>query len=174
LRALAVALVAAALVTVMTRPRVAHIVVVKSARTLRLLDAEGWSIAEYSIAVGRAAEGAKEAEGDRRTPEGEYVVCVKNPNSKFHLSLGLNYPNTIDARRGFAAGRITAEQLAAIETAERESRRPPWDTPLGGEIFIHGHGHGRDGTAGCIAVSDAEIEEIYGLVYVGTGVTITP
>ena len=174
LRLAAIALVLVAILTVMTRPHVAHIVVEKAARRLRLLDAEGAMIAEYPIVIGRAAAGTKEVEGDRRTPEGDYFVCVKNPNSKFHLSLGLNYPNPLDARRGFAGGLITAEQLAAIETAEHERRRPPWDTPLGGEIFIHGHGDGRGGTAGCVAVSDAAIDEIYALVYVGTPVTIRP
>lgn len=162
----------AALVTVMTRPQVGRIVVSKSSRLLRLLDEQGAAIAEYPIAIGGSPEGTKEVEGDRRTPEGDYFVCVKNPKSKFHLSLGLNYPNADDGRRGFAAGRITAEQLAAIETAERERRRPPWDTPLGGEIFIHGHGEGREATAGCIAVSNAAIEEIYALVYVATPVRI--
>jgi murein L,D-transpeptidase YafK len=174
LRTAAVLLVVVALITVMTRPHISQIVVSKSARTLRLLDAEGGEIARYTIAVGRSAEGRKEVEGDRRTPEGEYFVCVKNPNSKFHLSLGLNYPNAEDGRRGYAAGLISNEELAEIETAESERRRPPWKTALGGEIFIHGHGHGRDGTAGCIAVTDAEIEEIYALVYVGTPVRIEP
>lgn len=174
LRFLAVALVVTALATVMSRPLVARITVSKSEKVLRLHGGQGEIIAEHPIAIGRAAEGPKEAEGDKRTPEGEYFVCVKNPESRFHLSLGLNYPNTADARRGFAEGRIDAEQLAAIEAAEHERRRPPWDTPLGGEIFIHGHGHEREGTAGCIAVSDAAIDEIYALVYVGTPVTITP
>ena len=174
LRLLAVALVVAALSIAMTRPLVARLTVSKSGRILRLLDAQGGLIAEYPIAIGRAAEGPKEVEGDKRTPEGEYFVCVKNPKSRFHLSLGLNYPNAADGRRGFAEGRITAEQLAAIETAEHERRRPPWDTALGGEIFIHGRGDGRAGTAGCIAVTDAAIDEIYSLVYVGTPVTITP
>jgi len=174
LRLAAVAALVVALTTVMTRPRIGRIVVSKSERTLRLLDDRGEVVREHPIAIGRAAQGTKEVEGDRRTPEGEYFVCVKNPNSKFHLSLGLNYPNAEDGRRGFAAGRIDAAQLEAIETAERERRRPPWDTPLGGEIFIHGRGEGREGTAGCIAVGDAAIEEIYALVYVGTPVRIEP
>jgi murein L,D-transpeptidase YafK len=158
----------------MTRPIVDRIVVSKSARNVRLLDAGGGVIGEYTAVIGRMPDGTKEVEGDRRTPEGDYFVCVKNPESKFHLSLGLNYPNTADGRRGLDTGLITPEQFALIETAERERRRPPWDTALGGEIFIHGRGEGRDGTAGCIAVSDAAIEEIYALVYTGTPVTILP
>jgi hypothetical protein len=86
----------------------------------------------------------------------------------------LNYPNAGDGRRGFDAGRISAEELTAIETAERERRMPPWNTALGGEIFIHGRGDRSEGTAGCIAVSDSAIEEIYALVYVGTPVRIEP
>lgn len=174
LRLLAIAFIIAAVATVMSRPWIERITVSKGGRVLRLFGAQDDLIAEYPIAIGRAADGPKEVEGDKRTPEGEYFVCVKNPKSRFHLSLGLNYPNAADGRRGFAEGRITAEQLAAIETAERERRRPPWDTPLGGEIFIHGRGDGRAGTAGCIAVTDAAIDEIYSLVYVGTPVTITP
>ena len=174
LRLLAAVFVLVALVTVMSRPQIARITISKREKVIRLVGDDGRLVAEYPIAIGRAAVGAKEVEGDRRTPEGEYFVCVKNPKSRFHLSLGLNYPNAADARRGFAAGQIDAAQLAEIEAAEHERRRPPWDTPLGGEIFIHGRGEGRGGTAGCIAVSDAAIEQIYALVYTGTPVTITP
>jgi murein L,D-transpeptidase YafK len=174
LRWAAVVLVVAALWTVMTRPWVKHIVVFKAERTLRLLDDRGELIAAYPAKIGRASDGTKEFEGDRRTPEGEYFVCVKNPKSNFHLSLGLNYPNAEDARRGFAAGLITEQQRIDIETAERERRLPPWDTPLGGEIFIHGRGDRSDGTAGCIALEDPAIEEVYSLVHVGTRVTIHP
>ena len=160
LRLLAVLLIATALVTLMTRPQVGRIVVSKSERTLRLLDGLGGEIASYPAAIGRAADGTKEVEGDRRTPEGEYFVCVKNPKSKFHLSLGLNCPNAEDGRRGFAAGRITTEQLAAIEAAARERRRPPWDTPPGGEIFIHGHRARPGGTARCGALPDEANGEV--------------
>jgi murein L,D-transpeptidase YafK len=174
LRGLAVLLVVVAVATVMNRPRVARVVIEKSARLLHLLDDDEKAIATYPIAIGRAAAGTKLVEGDKRTPEGEYFVCVKNPNSKFHLSLGLNYPNAEDARRGYEAALIDAAQRDEIETADRERRRPPWNTALGGEIFIHGRGDGREGTAGCVAVSDAAIDAIYALVYVGTPVTILP
>ncbi len=174
LRLAAVALVAVGLFTVLSRPVITRIFISKHDGRIRLLDASGAAQHEYPAIFGRNLEGTKEHEGDQRTPEGEYFVCVKNPNSKFHLSLGLNYPNTADAKRGLTAGRITTEQYAAIEAAERARQRPPWDTPLGGEIFIHGHGDRLEGTLGCVAVSDPAIEEIYALVDVGTAVVITP
>src|SRR5262245_27660555 len=93
LRVAAVIAVVVAIETFMTRPLIARILVIKSERVLRLLDAGGGVVAEYPIIFGQQGVGTKEIEGDRRTPEGEYLICVKNPESKFHLSLGLNYPN---------------------------------------------------------------------------------
>jgi lipoprotein-anchoring transpeptidase ErfK/SrfK len=50
----------------------------------------------------------------------------------------------------------------------------PWNTALGGEIFIHGHGSGSDWTWGCVALDDADIQELYSLIPVGTPVRIHP
>ena len=102
---------------------------------------------------GRAVE---EVEGDGRTPEGDYIIDRRNPDSKFHLSIGVSYPNPYD--RAFA------------EALEKSP---------GGDIFIHGRPPeyqkgGRDWTAGCIAVTDREIEEIYAMVRNGTPIRITP
>ena len=51
---------------------------------------------------------------------------------------------------------------------------PPWDTKLGGEVFVHGRGAKSDWTLGCIALDDSDIEELYRLVPVGTPITIHP
>jgi hypothetical protein len=118
--------------------------------------------------------GDKEREGDCRTPVGTFRVVVKNPESKFHLSLGLSYPDPEDAQRGLASGLITRDQYDAVIAADEGGAPPPWDTPLGGEIFIHGGGPRPEGTAGCVAVSNADVRRLFDMASVGTLVVITP
>jgi murein L,D-transpeptidase YafK len=108
------------------------------------------------------------------TPEGSYVVCRKNPRSQFLLSLGLNYPNGPDADRGLAAGLINRRQHRQITEAARTGGCPPWNTALGGEIFIHGRGSATDWTWGCVALDDDDVRELYPRVAVGTPVVIEP
>jgi murein L,D-transpeptidase YafK len=171
-RVSALAIAVLALVLVMSHEPIDRIVVSKSARTLVAYDAAGNELVRYPVFVGADPLGTKGREGDRKTPEGEYRVCFKNPQSRFHLSLGLNYPNTEDARRGLAEGAIGSEDYAAIVDADRAGKIPPWKTPLGGEIFIHGASG--ETTAGCVALTDEAIEELYARVAVGTRVTIAP
>ena len=147
--------------------------VLKSERRLTLYAGDK-RVREYSVGLGFNPEGDKVQEGDGRTPQGEYYVCAKNPNSRFHLSLGLNYPNEEDAVRGLASGLITRAEYERITAASQQRRQPPWDTALGGEIFIHGHGASRDWTWGCIALHNEDIAELYEAVPVGTSVTIYP
>jgi murein L,D-transpeptidase YafK len=128
----------------------------------------------YRIALGFNPTGTKIEEGDGRTPEGEYYVCSKNPKSNYHLSLGLSYPNEVDAERGLKAGLITKEQYDEIASAIRRSERPSWYTKLGGEIFIHGGGGSTDWTQGCVAMHNEDIEELYPVIPGGTPVTIRP
>jgi murein L,D-transpeptidase YafK len=153
----------------LTAPR---IVVEKSLHRLTVYDGET-PAKTYRCAVG-SGTGDKVREGDARTPEGEFYICVKNPNSKYHLSLGLSYPNAEDAVRGLRAGLITKNQHDEILRRINMKGVPPWDTPLGGEIMIHGHGSGRDWTLGCLAMDDDDVEELYHAVDVGTPVTIKP
>jgi len=148
-----------------------RILVEKRARRLTLLDA-ATPVRTYHVALGDSSLGDKQREGDRRTPVGEFYVCVKNPDSRFHLSLGLSYPNEEDAERGLRDGLISQAEHDAIVAAVRAGRRPPWDTALGGEIMIHGNGAGRDWTFGCIALDDADIDEIYDAVGLGTAVEV--
>lgn len=147
----------------------------KKARTIRCL-AQGRTLFTAPVQLGFGAEeGAKRAEGDGRTPEGEYLVSSKNPQSKFYLALGLSYPNADDALRGLRADAIS---LAAFDRIVASPGRPPWDTPLGGFVMIHGQpGAGaRDGdwTAGCVALPDAHMEMLYALARVGDEVVILP
>ena len=154
------------------------ILVEKSAHRLTLLD-QGRAVKVYRAAVG-GGKGDKVREGDRCTPEGQFCVCYKNPQSKYVLSMGLNYPNEEDAHRGLRDGLIDRAQYDAIVTANRTRSVDPnlweklWKTPLGGEIMIHGSGAGRDWTLGCVALADDDIRELYGLIPLGTAVEIKP
>ncbi|MDZ4096321.1 MAG: L,D-transpeptidase family protein [Paracoccaceae bacterium] len=136
-------------------PEVTSIQVHKGARQMYLLH-EGKVLKTYKIALGFAPEGHKQIEGDGKTPEGTYFIDRRNPNSNFHLSLGVSYPNEQDIARALAAG----------------------EDP-GGDIFVHGRSHWRDlnkgdWTAGCIAVRDAEMDEVYAMVKLGTTIHILP
>ncbi len=133
--------------------RADRIVVFKSERRMRLMR-EGKTIRHYSILLGDAPTGHKRQQGDERTPEGEYRISGRNPNSRFHLSLRVSYPNDADRRQARARG-----------------------VDPGGDIMIHGGtppGYARDWTDGCIAVTDAQIEEIWSLVPNGTPIRIEP
>ncbi len=149
------------------------IVVRKGARRLTLY-AGGEAVREFPIALGFNPEGDKARQGDGRTPEGTFYVCVKNERSLFHLSLGLSYPNEEDAARGLRDKLITRRQYERIVNAIRNQRRPPWDTRLGGEIFIHGNGATGDWTWGCVALENKEIKELFDAVPMGTTVRIEP
>ena len=134
------------------------VLVDKSERTLTLF-AGGQPFRRYTqVQLGGAPEGPKRFEGDRRTPEGRYTIDYGNPDSAYYLSLHISYPNAAD--RALAA---------------RSGRSP------GGAIFIHGQPNrlasGRvpgDWTDGCIALSNAEIEEVWQLVPDGTPIEIVP
>jgi murein L,D-transpeptidase YafK len=137
-----------------------RVVVLKADRTMTLYRGEQ-ALKTYKIALGRNPVGPKEQEGDGRTPEGVYAIDGRNPQSAFHRSLHVSYPNADDRRR-----------------AERLHVRP------GGAIMIHGlpNGYGalgaahrlHDWTDGCIAVTDDEIEEIWRMVPNGARVEIRP
>jgi murein L,D-transpeptidase YafK len=149
----------------------AQIIIKKSERKLLLYD-DGRLARTYDIVLGFAPEGDKEKRDDGKTPEGEFYVAVKNPQSKFTLGLGLSYPNMEDAERGLKTGLISREQYDAIVAAINEKRMPPQDTPLGSEIYIHGGGTAKDWTWGCMALDDEEIRELYEAVPVGAKVLI--
>ncbi|MDF1668053.1 MAG: L,D-transpeptidase family protein [Roseovarius sp.] len=136
-------------------PEVTDILISKKRRKMWLMHGTR-KLRKYRIGLGFAPEGHKQFEGDGKTPEGTYRIDRRNPNSDFHLSLGISYPNHNDV--AFA----------------RSSGKSP-----GGDIFIHGKpnkksGTGPDWTAGCISVSNRHIEEIYAMVSDGTYVTIHP
>ena len=125
----------------------ARIVIIKSQRRLLLYSGDE-IVRTYPVGLGFEPVADKIREGDGATPEGIFHVCRKNPKSRFLLSLGLSYPSREDAQRGLDSGLISNEQFRAVTQALDEGRCPPWNTPLGGEIFIHGRGSATDWTLG--------------------------
>lgn len=134
-------------------PPVTLVVVEKEARKMYLLNGSR-VLRSYKVDLGFNPDGHKEIEGDGRTPEGNYIIDRRNPNSEFHLSIGISYPNANDIARARAMGKSP-----------------------GGDIFIHGRPKKyrdgkRDWTAGCIAVTDRQMEQIYAMVRDGTPISI--
>ncbi len=133
-------------------PKKPNLLVVWKKKRVLALYRNNKMLKAYRVRLGFSPKGQKEKEGDGKTPEGKYYITHKNPKSKFHLSLGINFPNQYDKKIALQRG-----------------------LDPGGDIFIHGLGQKNvilhylfDWTEGCIAVTNKEIEEIYGLVEPGT------
>jgi murein L,D-transpeptidase YafK len=155
-------------------PTGARSIHVFKSRRILILRVEGRELFRAKIALGRSPVGHKFREGDGKTPEGKYYVCTRNERSRFHLFLGLSYPGIEDAAGGRARGTIGESQEWRIEEAIRGGRCPPWDTPLGGAVGIHGRGSVRDWTLGCIALEDEDVEVLWSNCPLGTPVIIEP
>lgn len=142
------------------KPKIDQVVVSKHERTL-ILFSQGKAIRTYKISLGEAPVGAKQQEGDHKTPEGHYILDRRNPRSKFYKSIHISYPNEEDRKR-----------------AEQRGVSP------GGDIMLHGLPNhfgwlgamhlSQDWTDGCIAVTNQEIDEIWELVSDGTPIEIKP
>jgi murein L,D-transpeptidase YafK len=136
------------------------VVVLKGQRELLLLR-QGQVLKGYKVALGREPVGPKVRAGDHRTPEGNYAIDWRNPESKFHLSLHVSYPKALDIQRA------------------RQSGAAP-----GGDIMIHGLQNGLgwigrfhrlvDWTDGCVAVTNSEMDQIWRAVPDGTPIEIRP
>jgi len=150
-----------------------QIVIRKRERKLFLFDGERL-IKIYKIALGFEPLGDKERRGDGKTPEGEFYIAVKNPKSKYFLSLGLSFPTVKHAASGLAAGLISQTEYEEILKARREKRLPNQKTRLGSEIYIHGGGNLWDWTEGCVALENGDIKEIFAALQIGTKVLIEP
>jgi murein L,D-transpeptidase YafK len=131
-------------------------------------------VRDYPVGLGFHPTGDKEKEGDGKTPEGKFFVCVKKPNSRFQKSLGLNYPDKKHAERAFFAGVITPMEFKDILLAFENKATPPWNTALGGQIYIHAGGAHKDWTEGCIALYNSDMEELFQITSVGTPVSVRP
>jgi murein L,D-transpeptidase YafK len=139
-------------------PPIDRIVVDKSAREMALFSGGKLVHTMTGVGLGDAPVGHKQFEGDEKTPEGTYQIDLRNPQSSYHLSLRISYPDA-----------------AAQQAAAAQGRSP------GGEIYIHGQPNwlrfGRlpgDWTDGCIAVSNREIEALWQAVAIGTQVEVRP
>ena len=150
-----------------------RVLIEKRKRLLTLLDDAGRPALQCPVGLGRA-DGPKRREGDLRTPEGEYYICLAKENGKYGPSLGLSYPSLADARAAAGDGRLDPALVPLFAQAEAERRRPPWGTALGGEIYIHAGGAGSDWTAGCVALEPADMDRLYALARPGDPVTILP
>ncbi len=136
------------------------VIVLKSERRLLLLRGET-ILRSYRVALGRNPRGGKTRQGDGRTPEGRYLLDWRNPKSRFYRSIHISYPNAADRERARARG-----------------------VAPGGDIMIHGLPNGleaigpahanSDWTEGCIAVTNAEMDEIWAAVDDGTAIEIRP
>ena len=136
--------------------------VYKARRELCLWEGERL-LARYPVALSPEAAGPKRREGDGRTPEGAYRIVLVKERGKYGKSLGLSYPGPEDARAGLREGRIDRATCEAILQAHREGRRPPWGTPLGGEIYLHAGGAATDWTRGCIALNEPDMDALFAL-----------
>ena len=140
--------------------KVDSVLVLKKDHVMELLSG-GKVVRTYKVALGRGGLAPKEREGDARTPEGHYVIDSRNEHSGFYRALHISYPNSVDRSRAARLG-----------------------VSPGGAIMIHGIKNGLgwlgaahrtvDWTAGCIAVTDDEIDEVWKLVPIGTPVEIRP
>lgn len=132
----------------------------------------GHTIRTYACGLGWDPRADKEKEGDGRTPLGAFYVCQRLAKGRYGASLGISYPNIEDARRGLESHLISAGEFLKIRTRITRRQKPPWTTQLGGAICLHGKGAGRDWTAGCMALNDADINELFALTPMGTRVII--
>ena len=152
-----------------SRPRV---IITKHTRTLVVYDGEE-EVLKIPVVIGKNPSD-KQREGDLATPEGEFYVCYKNPQSKYHRFVGLSYPNAEDAERGLRDKLITPGESQQIRAAIETKECPPWKTALGGEVGLHGPCPNVTWTHGCTAMSVEQIERLYDLLELGDEVTIAP
>jgi murein L,D-transpeptidase YafK len=149
-----------------------RVVITKHAQTLVLLDGEE-EVLRIPVVIGKNIAD-KQREGDLATPEGEFYICYKNPESNYHLFLGLSYPNIEDAERGLRGKLISQAEYDQIRDAIAQKKCPPWKTALGGEVGLHGPCPNVTWTHGCIAMSAEQIERLYDLLDIGDEVVIVP
>mgnify|MGYP003396374948 FL=1 len=132
------------------------------------------------IALGSSGAGIKSGRGDNKTPTGVFRVGWVNDNSRFKTFIGLDYPNSNYAERALREHRIDQTTYERIQIAWANGHTPPQDTPLGGQIGIHGtgtgnskvHSAGINWTSGCVALDNRQIDALRPWVKKGMRVEI--
>lgn len=149
----------------------------KKERVLVLIKNNGKTKKTYKVAFApnrRLVD--KIRSGDLATPEGRFYLAELDPKPKAPRygarSMRLSYPNSEDARRGLAQGLINRKTYHQIVKAIRAGKIPHQRTKLGSSIRIHGGGSDSDWTAGCIALDDKDVIELYRYISKGTRVDI--
>jgi murein L,D-transpeptidase YafK len=161
-----------------------RLVIWKSQYTLTLYKGNT-PVKTYRAVFGKGyRDGDKQMTGDKRTPEGEFYVCTMNHSKRFYKFMGLSYPGVKHAEYGLRDNIITPNEYALIKKAIEERQQPPWDTRLGGAVGIHGRMlddavspqalSRQNWTDGCVALDNADMDELYSVVSLGTPVTILP
>jgi len=143
-----------------TGPKVDKVLVVKSERSLALF-ANGREIKRYRVSLGKRPHGAKEREGDRRTPEGFYWIDWRKSSDKYNLSMHISYPNARDLAHARTLG-VSPGSMIMIHGTPLDDEYPEW--------FFQT----LDWTDGCIALNNADMREVWQLVNDGTLIEIRP
>ncbi|CBL47368.1 Hypothetical protein HDN1F_37850 [gamma proteobacterium HdN1] len=132
-----------------------------------------------NVSLGRRGTQPIHYQGDTSTPLGEMYIDDIRKSSNYTLFFSLNYPTAKHALIALKAGKITTLDYLDIFNAEREGRKPPYRTPLGGEIGIHGLGHAKqemhrefNWTRGCVALDNQQIRTLAHYVFKGMLVVI--
>jgi len=148
-------------------------------RVLKVMEGDEPMEVFTQIAIGRRGADFQKARGDDKTPLGEYRIGWINENSKFHRFFGFTYPNPDNAKRAYKEGMIGENTFRSILRSSLDERIPPQNTPLGGQIGIHGLGGANsavhenfDWTRGCIAMTNQQIDRLTQWVRKGTLVVI--
>ncbi len=148
-------------------------------QTLDLYEGERRVLHFEGVAIGRNGVTRNKLLGDKRTPLGQYKVAWVNPNSRFHYFIGLDYPRREQVERAYQQGAIKDSERDRLLTAWYWGAIPPQNSPLGGQIGIHGLGAGNprlheiaNWTEGCVALTNPQIDWLRSHVRIGTRVII--
>ena len=136
------------------------VLVLKTSRQLQLISG-GEPLKSYRISLGKQPNGAKEREGDKRTPEGFYWLDWRKVSDRFNLAMHVSYPNISDAARARREG-VAPGSMIMIHGTPVDAEYPEW-------YFAT-----LDWTDGCIAMKNDDMREVWSLVKDGTMIEIRP
>ncbi|AXO87301.1 murein L,D-transpeptidase family protein [Pseudomonas sp. K1(2024)] len=143
-----------------SQPLIDKVLVLKSERRLQLIS-RGEPLKTYRISLGKQPKGAKEREGDKRTPEGFYWLDWRKASDRYNLAMHISYPNISDAAKARRDG-VNAGSMIMIHGTPINDEYPEW------------YFHTLDWTEGCIAMRNADMREVWSMVKDGTMIEIRP